>query len=392
MTNQLPILTESSLEVASKIFKAEADARRALYDVTGIKPSARTVTHAADRETRNAIYKAAVAQTGKGHGEEFVETPEDAIRRRYREVRSGNTPRAAWSQHGLQFAFEAHGRIVISTDDRSRLDESAEIAIQQAIQFVARYAPKPKVTGRRWADGSTRDDLGNVMQGWIPDINHAKWLQTHCPGCGSGERYVCKDDCPRLEIKARKRGMTVAEYHAEGERLFRPPIDELAEIKPEHWAALQQMIDAGATPRAPMFKKVAEFDLGGRKFTEIEVNLGMSDRCEHCGLPNFDTHKCPSPELRKLWADREVFVSIQAEREARKTAKPELTRCGHCRTEFETDRLAMAHLAKCGPASHKAAFATEHVASALRTERALDFDRGHHDTILTTPPPHMRLA
>ena len=73
MSSQLPVLTEESLEAASKIFKAEADARRALYDITGIKDSA--FTHAADRETRNAIYKAAVAQTGKWPGEEFVETP-----------------------------------------------------------------------------------------------------------------------------------------------------------------------------------------------------------------------------------------------------------------------------------------------------------------------------
>ena len=478
----------------------------------------------------------------------WIETPEETIRRRYRAARSGNVPRATWNQHGLQFVFEAHERsgalMVIRMDQlRLCLDQSAEIAIQQALEFVARYAPKPepKVTGRRWADGSTRDDLGNITVPWKPDTNHALWLQTHCPGCGVGEVYFCNDGCPRIEIEARKRGMTVSEFKAEGDRLMlglpgpiarsipltgpdddvdederrdkrffkrivaafdqagiyecqqdglvvllpdgdmawmeiadgsfparmvalsdqvepdvlrldyrsfpaeasteqdaadelvrmladymkriiaanpnstklvqyvpgasrtthklfiswriRPTIMEVAEGK---WKAracfVAQWADKKFEPAHPLLKKTAEFDLGGRKFTQVEVDLGMSDRCEHCGLPNFDTHECPSPELRKLWADREIFVSIQAERDARKTAKPDLPRCGYCKAVFETDRLGWAHVEKCGPAWNKAAFASEHVASALRTERALDFDRGHHDTILTTPAPHMRLA
>lgn len=57
--------------------------------------------------------------------------------------------------------------------------------------------------GRRWADGTTRDSVGNITHPWQPDSNHALYLETHCAGCGAG-RGLCKAGCPRVEAASNR--------------------------------------------------------------------------------------------------------------------------------------------------------------------------------------------
>lgn len=70
--------------------------------------------------------------------------------------------------------------------------------------------------------------------------------------------------------------------------------------------------DARATPRDPMFKKVAEFDLGGKKFTEVEVDFGEA-KAAATRNAYFDAVKANFNAQRKAAAEKPSYDRITPE-------------------------------------------------------------------------------